>query len=245
MKTVALYSIKGGVGKSTLAVNLAYLSATNGAKTLLIDLDAQGASSYLLNVTPLHQGGTKDLLKGRSMALNQIRASDYRNLDVLPAHKGLRNLDIRLYEEGASLSPLVQRLREDYDSLILDCPPQFGATGEAIVEVSDTLIIPVIPNPASTRTVGQLHDFLQSRKIQTGTILPLFYMANPRTRIHSETMASMRADWPLCPATIIPFSTDFELMGQMQKPLPLCRPRSHANLAMNELYQELHTLEII
>ncbi|MBN2873807.1 MAG: ParA family protein [Spirochaetales bacterium] len=244
MKTIALYSIKGGVGKSTLAVNLAYMAATNGRRTLLVDLDAQGASSFLLNVEPVRQGHTRDLLKGSRSVFDQIRASDYHNLDVLPTRSGLRNLDGRLYKDKKSFAPLAERLYSAYDRIILDCPPQLGATAEAIIDISDTIIIPVVPSPASARTVSQLYEFLQSKKIVAGTLLPLFYMADQRKRIHKETIAAVRATWPGCLETIIPFSTDCELMAHRRIPLALCRPRGTAHQAMLALFNELHSMEI-
>src|SRR5947199_2640277 len=82
---LATYNVKGGVGKTSAAVNLAYLAARDGAATLLWDLDPQGASTYLFRVKPKVKGGTRRLVKGRSDTAARIKGTDYERLDLLPA----------------------------------------------------------------------------------------------------------------------------------------------------------------
>lgn len=75
MKTLAIYNIKGGVGKTSAAVNLAYHSARDGFRTLLWDLDPQSSSTYFLRVSPKIKGGGKTLLKKRNSAEEQIKGT--------------------------------------------------------------------------------------------------------------------------------------------------------------------------
>ena len=84
MKIVALYSIKGGVGKTSSAVNLAYISAYNGYRTLVWDLDPQGASSYYFRIKPKVKGGSKDFIAGKRELDGLIKGTDFENLDLLP-----------------------------------------------------------------------------------------------------------------------------------------------------------------
>jgi len=96
MKIVALYSIKGGVGKTSSAVNLAFISACKGYRTLVWDLDPQGASSYYFRIKPKIKGGSKDLIAGKRELDGLIKGTDFENLDLLPSDFSFRNLDLVL-----------------------------------------------------------------------------------------------------------------------------------------------------
>ena len=84
MRTIALYSNKGGVGKTAAAVNLSYLSAQAGAKTLICDIDPQSSATYYFRVKPKLKSGAKGFLKGGKKAYKSIKGTDYENLDLLP-----------------------------------------------------------------------------------------------------------------------------------------------------------------
>jgi cellulose biosynthesis protein BcsQ len=85
MIAVAFYNLKGGVGKTTAAVNVAYLAAAAGQRVLLWDLDPQGASSFILRVRP-HVGDIRrSAFRGGDTFAEAIKETDYRNLDLLPA----------------------------------------------------------------------------------------------------------------------------------------------------------------
>ena len=97
MKVLACYSFKGGVGKTATAVNLAYWAAQSGQRTLLMDLDPQGASSFYFRVRPADGSKWKKRIFTQEDALlSHIRESDYSNLDLIPAQRSLRHLDTLL-----------------------------------------------------------------------------------------------------------------------------------------------------
>jgi cellulose biosynthesis protein BcsQ len=98
MKIIASYNIKGGVSKTSTSVNLAYIAAQQGYKTLVWDLDPQGASSYYFRVKPKVKGGSKQLIAGDRDLDGLIKATDFDNLDLLPADFSFRNLDLVLDE---------------------------------------------------------------------------------------------------------------------------------------------------
>jgi chromosome partitioning protein len=85
MKVIATYNIKGGVGKTATAINIAYLAAKDGYRVLLWDLDPQAAASFLLRVRPKVKGGSKALIAGKRTVDDAIKATDFDNLDLLPA----------------------------------------------------------------------------------------------------------------------------------------------------------------
>src|SRR5947209_19993709 len=84
-RVVGCYALKGGVGKTSAAVNLAWLAAHDGRRTLLWDLDSQGAATFLLRAKPKVKGGARKLLQGGSDPAAAIRSTSYDDLDVLPA----------------------------------------------------------------------------------------------------------------------------------------------------------------
>src|ERR1700712_2955783 len=117
MKVVALYSTKGGVGKTTAAVNLAW-EASRDFRVLLWDLDPQGAATYLLNVKPKVKGGVEAVVGGKTHASAAIRHTDYARLDVLPADESYRELDLLLDKAKNSTTRIratLEILSRDYD----------------------------------------------------------------------------------------------------------------------------------
>ena len=165
MKVLATHNIKGGVGKTSAAVNLAYLAAGDGYRTLLWDLDPQGAASFCFRIKPKVKGGVR-ALKRESRSLEQaIRATDFDGLDLIPADFSLRNFDrifTRTRRPDGHLERLLSPLRQEYDLLFIDCAPSISLMAENIFQVADALLIPLIPTTFSLRTYQQLLGFLQS-----------------------------------------------------------------------------------
>ena len=93
MKVIAVYSTKGGVGKTTTAVNLAWEAAKH-FRVLLWDLDPQGAATYLMQVKPKLKGGVGELVAGDRKAASVIRSTGVDGIDVLPADASYRDLDL-------------------------------------------------------------------------------------------------------------------------------------------------------
>ena len=133
MKVYATYNIKGGVGKTSTAVNLAYLAAKSGHRVLLWDLDPQGAATYLFRIKPRVKGGGRGLVSGERPVDDAVKATDFDNLDLLPADFSYRNLDLELDRRKRPLEGITRelsRLEESYDLAILDCPPSISLLSE-------------------------------------------------------------------------------------------------------------------
>src|SRR6202012_5398114 len=163
---LATYNIKGGVGKTSAAVNLAYLAARGGATTLLGDLDPQGASTYLLRVKPKVKGGGEKLVRGKSDAAARIKGTDYDRLDLLPADFSYRHMDLHLdatKRPTRRLARVLSPLEPEYDYVFLDCPPSISLVSESVFEAADALVIPLLPATLSARTLDHIDEVAGER----------------------------------------------------------------------------------
>ncbi len=169
MTIVALYSNKGGVGKTAAAVNLAYLAAQGSAITLLCDLDAQGSSTYYFRVKPGIKRKARGLTKGSRKIDASIKGTDYANLDLLPADFSHRNLDItydKAKKSTRQLHKVLTPLESTYDYLFLDCPPTLNLLAENVFATADCVLVPLIPTTLSLRAHEQLLQFLCARGLR-------------------------------------------------------------------------------
>ena len=183
MKVIATYNIKGGVGKTATAVNLAWLAAQEGAPTLIWDLDPQGATSYYFRIKPRIKGGGKKLLQGKRDLDGYIRGTDYHWLDLLPADFSYRNMDILLdhtKKPEQQLRRLLKPFRNEYYYVFLDCPPSISLTSENVFAAADALLIPTIPTTLSLRTYRQIIRFFRHNDMDTIKLLPFFSMVDRR-----------------------------------------------------------------
>lgn len=238
MKVVATYSIKGGVGKTSAAVNLGALAARDGLRTVIWDLDPQGAASFLFRVEPKVKGGGKQLIKGRREPIDVMKGTDIEGLDLLPADFSYRHLDIQLDKRKKPLEGLagvLAHLDDGYDLAILDCAPSISLVSESVFTAADLLLVPLIPSTLSARTFDQLQEFLAAGPQPAPDVLAFFSMVDRRKRLHKELVASL----PGVAAAAIPSASPVELMGVRRAPLVTTQPRHPAALAYDALWGEL------
>jgi len=241
-KIIATYSIKGGVGKTSTAVNLAYIAACNKYNTLVWDLDPQGASSYYFRVKPKIKGGSKELIAGDRDLDGLIKATDFENLDLLPADFSFRNLDLILDERKKPtrrLKKLLKPLIKEYDFIFLDCPPNISLLSEAVFEASDLLLSPIIPTTLSLRTLEQLKKYIKDNKLKNLQLIPFFSMADKRKKMHREIIETLVNKYPDILPTVIPYASDIERMGLERKPLGAYVNKGRSQDAYQSLWQEI------
>lgn len=242
MKVLASYNIKGGVGKTAAAVNLAYVAAQSGARVLAIDLDPQGAASFYFRVKPKVKGGAKGLMRGKRPLDDLIKATDHEGLDLVPADFRFRNLDLLLDAEKKSnkrLRQLLKPLARDYDIVLLDCPPSVSLVSEAVFHAADALIIPLIPTTLSLRTYEQIADFKKEQKLRTLKLLPFFSMVDRRKTMHRGIVEQFPESHANTLPVVIPYSSVVERMGLERAPLPSFAPRTAAAKAYADLWSAI------
>ena len=242
MRVFATYNIKGGVGKTATAVNLAYLSARQGARTLVWDLDPQGAATFYFRVKAKVKGGSRKLIRGKRSIDTTIRGTDFSGLDLLPADFSYRHMDIdlqRTKRPTEQLARLMMPLSLQYDHLFLDCPPSISLVSDGIFIAAGILLVPTIPTTLSLRTLEQLYRHLEDGRPTAPAILPFFCMVDRRKNLHRQlTEMATEMAVPML-ETEIPYSSVVEQMGTRRAPLATFAENSPAAHAYRALWAEI------
>lgn len=242
MRVFAAYNIKGGVGKTASAVNLAHLSSIGGSRTLLWDLDPQGAATFYFRIRAKVKGGGGRLVRGKTDPDEVIRGTDFDGLDLLPADFSYRNLDLDLDQQrkpSKRLARLLGRIENEYDNVFLDCAPSISTVSESIFVASDYLLVPTIPTTLSLRTLSQLQDYLAKHGPKRLQVLPFFCMVDRRKRLHQEICSTREKDRLSMLNADIPYSSYVERMGVRRAPVTAFAASSNAARAYVELWTEI------
>ena len=232
MKILASYNIKGGVGKTATAVNLAWLAAAEGARTLIWDLDPQAATSFYFRVQPRVRGGASPLVQGLTDIDAIVKGTDFDGLDLLPADFSYRNMDLFL---GNGRSPTLQLMRllrplaREYDYLIIDCPPSITLVSENVFRAADAMLVPMIPTTLSLRTYDQLLAFFNKHQLQQTTrLMPFFSLLDEQRPLHLKMLDLLPRRYPEILPAYIPEANEVERMGIFRAPLFAYAAECHA-----------------
>ncbi len=233
MATIAVYSLKGGVGKTTLAVNLAWSAATlSSRQALLWDLDPQAASSFLVSDGKARKDAAQAVFTKDVAPQKLITSTGIDRLDLLAADTSLRGLDQLFFSIGKRkrLAKLIETLGKSYDRIILDCPPGLTETSEQAMRAADLILVPVIPSPLSRRALDDVVAYLDREHGGHAPILPVFSMVDRRRLLHK---AALLADpkWP-----VIPMASAVEQMAVRRQPVGEFAAKSPAGAAFANLW---------
>ena len=241
MTTIALYNLKGGVGKTASCVNFAYLSAKDKFKTLLWDLDPQGSTTFYYQVKPKLKGGIKNFITQVSDLQESVMNTDYENLDIIPADQSSTSLDIMIDEMKHSrkkLKNVLHEFRKDYDFVFLDCPPGLSVLAENIFHAADIVLMPTIPTTLSVRTYEMVKSYFKEKDVDLSKLTCFFTMVDLRKNMHNEIMDTLYKDKRFF-ASYIPYLSDIEKMGIHREPVEVFAHSSYAAQCYRDLWTEI------
>ena len=242
MTVLALYSNKGGVGKTAAAVNLSYLAAQSGVPTLICDLDPQSSTTYYFRVKPKIKPKARGFIRGNKQVRKSIKGTDYENLDILPADFTHRNLDItftRLKRSKHRLTRILKPLEDEYDLIILDCLPTINILAENIFNAADYVLVPITPTTLSIRNHRQLIGFLDNIGYDLNSVHPFLSMVDYKRRTHREFMEEIRLEFKGVLKSVIPYLSLVERMDIERQPVSAFAPISAASNAYHNLWGDI------
>lgn len=183
MKVLVFANQKGGVGKTTSAVNIAAALGILGKRTLLIDFDPQGNASSAVGVRKA-QVTSYDVIIGRHTAENAIIETEYKNLHVIPAKMALAGAEFELVDlehREARLKNALEPIRDNYDYAIIDCPPSLGLLTINALTAGDGVIIPMQCEYFSLeglsqmmQTIKQVKNLYNPKLTLTGILITMY-----------------------------------------------------------------------
>lgn len=237
MAVIAVYSVKGGVGKSTMAVDLAWRSAVlGGHRTLLWDLDPLGGAGFLLGLDEQRAPRAAGVFQRDGRVRELVTPTAYPGLDLLAADLSLRSLALTLARIGnrKRLAAMTAQLSADFDRIYLDCPPVLNEVSDQILGAADLLVVPLPASPLSFRALEIVREELVRSHRRHPPILPVLSMYDARRSLHRQVREGAAARWPMVPA-----ASQIERTALLRKPLGTTAPSSPPSRALQRLWEAL------
>ena len=243
MRITAFYNLKGGVGKTAAAVNIAYLAAKSGLNTLVWDLDPQGAASCYFRIRPApKKAKASKLISGDVPIGRLVQQTVIPRLDLIPADFSYRKMDLLFDRSGKThdqLYRIIEPFSESYALVILDCPPSISRLSENVFVAADALCVPLIPTFLSVHAYQQLCEYLKKHNISRKHVYSFFSMVDRRRKLHREFLESPEALPGHVLHSYIPYSATVERMGEHLAPVGLFAPRDPVSEAYEQLWNEI------
>lgn len=233
MSVIAVYSIKGGVGKTTIAFDLAWRAARKGMRTLLWDLDLQGGAGFLLDEELPRIPRAVSAFRPDGLLRRLVRPTRYANLFHLPADESLRVLpnELSRLREKRRLTGLTQLLSGEFSWIVLDCPPAMNEVSDQIISAADLIVVPLPPSPLAMRAIEAVQTELRRNHPDPPPLYPVLSMVDLRRKLHRQTVLGAGLIWP-----VIPLSSDIERVALNRAPISVTAPGSAGSRALADLH---------
>ncbi len=241
MFVTALYNLKGGVGKTASCVNLAHLAALDNYRTLVWDMDPQGAAGFYFKTQVKDKAHFKKLLDHDRGMEELIQQTEFPNLDIIPADKSSRKLDLLLGDQKSSrkqLKQLLKQVRETYDFVFIDCPPGFSLLADNVFEAADMVLMPTIPTTLSQRTYQLVRGYFDQKQLGDDKLMGFFTLVDIRKNLHLEMMETLLHERCFF-EYYIPNLSEIEKMGLHQQPVTAFAPKGRAAACYAALWAEI------
>ena len=248
-RIIAIANQKGGVGKTTTTVNLGAALADLGQRTLLIDLDPQGNASTGLGIE--NRGLERSMyhvLMHEEPLENVVEPTDIRNLFVAPASLDLAGAEIELvpaFSREQRLKRAIEAVIEDYDYVLVDCPPSLGLLTVNGLAAADEVLVPIQCEYYALEGLGQLLRNVDLVKrnlnpnLEVSTILCVMYDA--RTKLAGQVVTEVREHFgEKVLRAVIPRSVRLSEAPSFGQPITTFDPRSRGAIAYRDAAQEVH-----
>lgn len=241
MTIYAFYNQKGGVGKTAATVNFAYLAALEGWRTLLWDLDPQGAAGFYFQTDAPVKNGAKKLLSSELDLPAALQPSGYENLDIIPSDLSARNAEVVLseFKQGKKrIKSAIAAIKKDYDIVLIDCPPGLSVLHDNVFNAADFILIPNIPTTLSMRSYDTILDYFKQNNLDENKIKSFFSMADHRKNLHNDILNDNNKNKTFL-KNYIPYLSDVEKMGQQLAPVETYAGGSYAAQCYRDLWKEI------
>ena len=206
----------------------------------------------MFRVKPKVKGGGRALISGKRPLDDEIKGTDFDNLDLIPADFTYRNMDL-LHDLGDAkpgsgapggkparkLARLLAPLASEYDAVFLDCPPSVSLVSENVLHAADVILVPLIPTTLSVRTLEQLREFVGEFRGRHPQLLAFFSMVDRRKKLHREITEKLSAEREDVARTLIPALSIIEMMSVERAPVTVFAPASSAAKAYRALWTEI------
>ena len=247
-KIMAVVTQKGGVGKTTSAVNIAAAMGELGKKCLLVDIDPQGNATSGVGVDKRQvQRSTYDMLVGDGDATTAVMATQFKNLWLLPASVGLAGAEIEMVDlphREKRLKVALAPCRDAFDYILIDCPPALGLLTLNALVAADTFLIPAQPEYYALEGLSQLIATVRQVKRLYNPTLELegvmFTMYDGRTHLTQQVVAEVKKFFPRkVYGTVIPRTVRLAEAPSYGRPINYYDPKGKGAKAYQDLAKEI------
>jgi chromosome partitioning protein len=247
-RVIAIANQKGGVGKTTTAVNLGAALADLGHRTLITDLDPQGNASTGVGVNPHNLETTVyDVLLNDAPLEDCIEGTEVRNLFVAPANLDLAGAEIELvpvFSRELRLKRALDEVRNDYDFILIDCPPSLGLLTVNALAAADEVLVPIQCEYYALEGLGQLLRNVELVRKNINPVLAVstivLVMYDARTKLAEQVATEVRDHFAdLVCKTVVPRQVRLSEAPSFGQPITTFDPGSRGAIAYRELAKEV------